>query len=293
MIKKRGGLGRGLDALMETEEVAEVQEVRGAQGVQTVPVANLSPNRFQPRTDFDDAGMEELTESIRQQGIVQPVVVTPGDGEGYTIVAGERRWRAAQRAGLSEVPVVIKVVDDDRQLLELALVENLQRADLNAIEEAEAFRSLRQAFGLSQEEIGVRVGRSRAAISNALRLLGLPEEVQDMMRDGRLSAGQARPLLGMSSPEEQIKLARRVLAEGLSARQIEALAGAKRKSRKRRTPTGMDPDTAAAAERLTRRLQTKVEIRRKGAGGAVEVHFHSEEELMRIYDLLITVGSAE
>lgn len=284
MIKKRGGLGRGLDALLETQE---------AVGVQTVSVSRLSPNRFQPRSDFNDAGMEELTESIRQQGIVQPVVVTPADGENYTIVAGERRWRAAQRAGLKEVPVVVKSVEDDRQLLELALVENLQRADLNAIEEAEAFRSLRQAFGLSQEQIGVQVGRSRAAISNALRLLGLPDEIQDMMRDGRLTAGQARPLLGVEDPEEQLKLAMRTLTEGLSARQVEALTSGERKPRKKRAQKRMDPDTAAAAERLTRRLQTKVEIRRKGAGGAVQIQFHSEEELMRLYDLLLSIGSHE
>jgi ParB family chromosome partitioning protein len=284
MIKKRGGLGRGLDALLETKEVV---------GVQTVSVSRLSPNRFQPRSDFNDAGMEELTESIRQQGIVQPVVVTPATGENYTIVAGERRWRAAQRAGLEEVPVIVKSVDNDRQLLELALVENLQRADLNAIEEAEAFSSLQQAFGLSQEEIGVQVGRSRAAISNALRLLGLPDEIRDMMRDGRLTAGQARPLLGIEDPEEQVRLAKRTLAEGLSARQVEALTSGERKPRKRRVRKGMDPDTAAAAERLTRRLQTKVEIRRAGVGGAVQIHFHSEEELMRVYDLLLSVGGHE
>lgn len=283
MLRKRGGLGRGLEALLENQEV----------GVQTVPVSRLTPNRFQPRTDFNDAGMEELTESIRQQGIVQPVVVTPAEGDTFTIVAGERRWRAAQRAGLEEVPVIIKVVDDDRQLLELALVENLQRADLNAIEEAEAFSSLQQAFGLSQEQIGVQVGRSRAAISNSLRLLGLPEEIQDMMRSGRLSAGQARPLLGMTNPEEQLNLAKRALAQGLSARQIEALTSTERKPRKKRARKGMDPDTAAAAERLTRRFQTKIQIRRRGEGGAVEIHFHSEEELMRLYDLLLSVEGQE
>lgn len=283
MNVKRGGLGRGLDALLETTEV----------GLQTLQVTQLSPNRFQPRTDFDDAGMEELTESIRQQGIVQPVVVTPSADGGYTIVAGERRWRAAQRAGLEEVPVIIKEVDDDRQLLELALVENLQRTDLNAIEEAEAFRSLQESFGLSQEQIGIQVGRSRAAISNALRLLALPDEIQGMMRDGRLTAGQARPLLGVTNVDEQLELARRAVAEGLSARQIEALTRGERKPRKRRAQQGMDPDTAAAAERLTRRMQTKVEIRRQGAGGAVQIHFHSEEELMRLFDLLLSVGAQE
>ena len=283
MMKKRGGLGRGLDALLETQEI----------GIQTVPVANLAPNRLQPRSDFNDSGMEELANSIRRQGIVQPVVVTPAEGENFTIVAGERRWRAARRAGLEEVPVVVKQVDDDRQLLEMALVENLQRADLNAIEEAEAFRSLRQAFGLSQEEIGVLVGRSRSAVSNALRLLGLPEEIQGMLRDGRLKAGQARPLLTIEDPQHQLALARRAAKEGLSARQLESLAGEGKKSRPRRTPKGMDPDTAAAAERLTKRIQAKVEIRRRGPGGIVQLHFHSEEELMRLYDLLLSIGGHE
>ena len=283
MTNKRGGLGRGLDALLETKEV----------GVQTVSVSSLSPNRFQPRSDFDDVGMEELTESIRQQGIVQPVVVTPAADDQFTIIAGERRWRAAQRAGLDEIPVIVKEVDDDRQLLELALVENLQRADLNAIEEAEAFRSLQQAFGLSQEQIGIQVGRSRAGVSNALRLLGLPEEIRDMMRGGQLTAGQARPLLSVTDPEEQLALAQRAVSEGLSARQIEALTSRERKPRKKRARKGMDPDTSAAAERLTRRFQTKVEIRRRGAGGAVQVHFSSEEELMRLYDLLLSVGNPQ
>jgi ParB family chromosome partitioning protein len=285
MATKRAGLGRGLDALLDTKDAASVR---------TIAVSLLTPNRFQPRNDFNDAGMEELAESIRQQGIVQPVVVTPAEGDRYTIIAGERRWRAAQRAGLQEVPVVVKDVDDDRQLLELALVENLQRTDLNVIEEAEAFRSLREAFGLSQEQIGLRVGRSRAAISNTLRLLGLPEEIRDMMRDGRLTAGQARPLLAIDDPEQQVALARRAIAEGLSSRQLEELTSGDRSPRKRRsTGRGMDPDTAAAAERVTRRLQTKVEIRRRGAGGSLQIQFHSEEELMRLYDLLLSLEAKE
>jgi ParB family chromosome partitioning protein len=287
MIKKKGGLGRGLDALLETREPVAVA------GVQTVPVEGLSPNRFQPRTDFNDTGLEELADSIRQQGIVQPVVVTPGPDGGFTIIAGERRWRAARRAGLAEIPVIVKDVDNDRQLLEMALVENLQRADLNAIEEAEAFRSLQQAFGISQEAIGVQVGRSRAAISNALRLLGLPEEIQDMLRDARLTAGQARPLLTITDEEEQLRLALLAVEEGLSARQLEALTRDEKRPRKKRAARGMDADTAAAAERLTRRIQTKVEIRRRGTGGTVQLHFSSEEELMRLYDLLLSIGEAQ
>ncbi len=287
MIKKKGGLGRGLDALLETQEPVAVT------GVQTVPVEGLSPNRFQPRTDFNDTGLEELAESIRHQGIVQPVVVTPGPAGGFTIIAGERRWRAARRAGLVEIPVIVKDVDNDRQLLEMALVENLQRADLNAIEEAEAFRSLQQAFGISQEAIGVQVGRSRTAISNALRLLGLPEEIQDMLRDGRLTAGQARPLLTIADEEEQLRLAQLAVEEGLSARQLEALTRDEKRTRKKRAAKGVDADTAAAAERLTRRMQTKVEIRRRGTGGTVQLYFSSEEELMRLYDLLLSVGEVQ
>lgn len=285
MNKKRGGLGRGLDALLESRPEAE-------QGVTAVEVTRLSPNRFQPRSDFDEAGIEELAASIRRQGIVQPVIVTPRADGGYTIVAGERRWRAARRAGLLEIPVIVREVADDRQLLEMALVENLQRTDLNAIEEAEAFQALQQNFGLSQEQVGIQVGRSRGAISNALRLLGLPDEVQDMVRGGQLSAGQARPLLAISDPSEQLKLARRAVKEGLSTRQLEALTSGERRARKPRVKKKVDPDTAAAAERLTRRLQTRVEIQRKGSGGTVNIHFHSEEELIRLFDLLLSSKEA-
>ena len=283
MMKRKGGLGRGLDALLEVEE----------SGVQSVAVEELTPNRMQPRADFDDVGMEELAESIRRQGVVQPVIVTPGAGGGFTSVAGERRWRAARQAGLAEIPVVVREVEDDRQLLEMALVENLQRADLNAVEEAEAFRSLHDTFGLSQEEIGVQVGKSRAAVGNALRLLALPQEILDMLRSGRLTAGQARPLLGVASLEEQVGLARRAGREGLTPRQLEALTREEKKPRRRRKSVTMDPDTAAAAERLTRKLQTKVEIWRRGNGGTVRLHFHSEEELMRLYDLLLSEAKGQ
>jgi ParB family chromosome partitioning protein len=270
-MAKRRGLGRGLDALLERETL----------GLRTVPVADLEPNRFQPRADFDQDGLEELAESIRSQGIVQPLVVTPA-GDRFLIVAGERRWRAAQRAGLTEIPVVVREVDGDQHLLELALVENLQRADLNAIEEAEAYRSLGQSFGLSHEEIGRRVGKSRATVTNALRLLKLPPEVLDMLRDGRLSAGQARPLATLAA-QDALRLAERAARGGLSARKVEELATAKPSVRR---PRRQDADTQAAVERLTRTLQTKVEIRRRGRGGAVVLHFHDEESLMRLFDHL-------
>jgi ParB family chromosome partitioning protein len=279
---KRHALGRGLDALLKP----------ASSDVRTLPVGKLHPNRLQPRRDFPPDALAELTASIRSQGVVQPIVVTPDAEGGYTIVAGERRWRAAQDAGLDQVPVVVRQVRDDRQLLELALVENLQRSDLNAIEEALAFRALHEDFGLSQEEIALRVGKGRPTISNSLRLLNLPERVQELLRSGLLHAGQARPLLALGKAAAQIALAERAVTEGLSARELEALASAhppaKGKRATRDGATSPDVHTAAAAERLTRRLQTRVEIRRRRrGGGVVHIHFFSEEDLMRLYDRLI------
>jgi ParB family chromosome partitioning protein len=276
---KRRGLGRGLDALLRPA----VSDVR------SLPTRQLHPNRFQPRRDFEPTALAELAASIRAQGLVQPIVVTPDAGGAYTIVAGERRWRAAQEAGLEQVPVVVREVRDDRHLLELALVENLQRTDLNPIEEALAFQALQEEFGLAQEEIATRVGKARPTIANSLRLLNLPADIQQMLRAGQLTAGQARPLLSIGKRSAQVALAKRAVAEGLSARQLEALAAARdgaERRRTRRTPA-LDVHSAAAAEQLTRRLQTRVEIRRRrDGGGVVQIHFFSEEDLMRLYDRL-------
>jgi len=280
MSDKKRGLGRGLAALLPAEE-----------GVRSLPVAQLHPNRFQPRVSFDEAGLEELAASIRAQGVIQPLIVTPTGAGSYAIVAGERRWRAAQRAGLAAVPVVVRRVQDDRQQLELALVENLQRADLNPIEEAEAYQALQESFGLAHEEIASRVGKGRPAVSNALRLLKLPPEVQDLLRTGQLTAGQARPLLALTDPDRLLEVARRAVREGLSARTLEALAGGERAARKGAVRRPPEPNAAAAAERLTQRLQTKVEIDRRGRGGVIRIHFHSEEELIRLFDLLHERGA--
>ncbi|HEY7216203.1 MAG TPA: ParB/RepB/Spo0J family partition protein, partial [Thermoanaerobaculia bacterium] len=176
MNARKRGLGRGLDALIEKTPEEEVRRL---------PVASLRPNRLQPRSRFDEEAIAELAESIRTQGVVQPLVVTQKE-EGWTIIAGERRWRAARRAGLEEVPVVVRSVADDRELLELALVENLQRSDLNPLEEAEAYAALQEKFGLSQEEVAQRVGKARTTVTNSLRLLRLPDEVLDLLREGRL-----------------------------------------------------------------------------------------------------------
>ncbi len=280
MSDKKRGLGRGLSALIATDE-----------GVRSLSLTQIHPNRLQPRAEFDDAALEELAASIRAQGLLQPLIVSPTGKGTYTIVAGERRWRAAQRAGLTVVPVVVRQVRDDRELLELALVENLQRADLNPMEEAEAYRTLQENFGLSQEEIALRVGKARPAVTNTLRLLKLPPAIQDFLRSGRLTAGQVRPLLTLSDPDRQQELAERALREGLSARSMEELAGGKKRGAKR-AKKSPEPHAAAAAERLTRHLSTRVEIERRGKGGTIRIHFHSEEELIRLFER-ITEPSGE
>ncbi len=275
-MAKRKGLGRGLDALIKEESPG---------GAATLQLDRLKPNRLQPRDRFDSATLAELAASIQAQGLVQPIVVTPRKGGDYTIIAGERRWRAARQAGLQQVPVSIREVADERELLEMALVENLQRTDLNPIEEAAAYRRLAADFGLKQEEVAQRVGKSRAAVSNTVRLLGLPEEVQEYLRQGQLTAGQARPLLALGDADEQIRVARQAVRRGLSARDLE------KKSRRRKSGKQPDANTRAAGEQLTRSLGTRVEIKRRGKGGAVVISFHSEEELIRLHELLMKAGS--
>jgi ParB family chromosome partitioning protein len=257
-------------------------------GVASLDVDQLEPNRYQPRSYFDETGLEELAESIRHQGVVQPIVVTPRGEDRYTIIAGERRWRAARRAGLRQVPVVLRQVSDDRQILELALVENVQRADLNAVEEAEAYRTLGETFDLSQEEIAARVGKGRTTVTNAIRLLRLPRAIQDLIREGRLTAGQARPLLAIPDAKKQLETAERAVRDGLTARDLEALAAAPRKAETGKAKKKeLDVNSRAAVEHLTRVLQTQVDIVRRKRGGTLHIRFHSEEELIRLYDLLI------
>ena len=288
MSGRRPGLGRGLDALFADSGALPPTSPRA---VRELPVAQLEPNSRQPRDQFDDAELAGLAGSIAKRGVLQPLVVTadPARNGAYRIVAGERRWRAARKAGLETVPVVFREVESDRELLELALVENLQRADLNALEEAEAFRALSEEFGLSQQEIADRVGRSRAAVANSLRLLRLPEAVQERIRSGALTAGQARPLLSLGDEKSQVELAARAERESLSARELERIAssGPGRKPAATAKAGGSDPDTVHAVERLTRRLQTRVEISRRARGGGVlKIHFHSEPELIRLYERL-------
>jgi ParB family chromosome partitioning protein len=285
---KRRGLGRGLDALLPATTAADPQLAAEA-GVRQLRLFELHPSAVQPRTRFEETDLEQLADSIREQGIVQPLIVTPDPKGGFIIVAGERRWRAARRAGLESVPAVVREVRDERHLLELALVENLQRADLNALEEAEAYHALHQDFGLSQEDIAQRVGKGRPTVANSLRLLKLSPGVREYLRRGELTAGQARPLLAIGDPEAQERWGERAVKEGLTARQLEKFMSAKAGVAKTAVPKrGPDANTAAAAERMTQHLATRVEIARRRKGGEIRIRFHDEEELIRLFERIVT-----
>lgn len=269
---KRRALGRGLDALIPTgsPEVATSSGVTDT-ALLRIPVDRVRPNPFQPRQQFDDTELEELASSIRANGLLQPIVVRAKGAE-YELVAGERRLRAAQRAGLQEIPAIVRQVGD-HEALELALIENLQRSDLNPIEEARAYERLRHEFGLTQEQIAARVGKHRSTIANALRLLRLPQDLQDELAAGRLTAGHARALLSVNSPEEQRRLAREFLRTGASVRDAERRAQPARKQ----LP---DANWRAVEDELRRLLDTKVRLlpRRDGTG-RLEIEYFSLDQL--------------
>jgi ParB family transcriptional regulator, chromosome partitioning protein len=279
-MTQKQALGRGLSALLPGRE-----EVPRETGAREVEIGHLVPNRFQPRRDFSEAGLAELAASIREQGIVQPIVVTPR-GEKLEIVAGERRWRAAAIAGLTKVPVVLRERQSETDLLEVALVENLQREDLNPLDAAEAYARLKDEFRLSHERIADRVGKDRTTISNALRLLKLPSSVRDRVRSGLLSGGHARALASLTSADDQERLAEEIVRRGLSVRQAEKRVASFGGADKLRREHRRDPFTRDAEEKLSRRLRSRVRIVRRRRGGRVEIAFGSEEELIGLYERL-------
>ncbi|MGZ7040156.1 MAG: ParB/RepB/Spo0J family partition protein [Thermoanaerobaculia bacterium] len=271
-------LGRGLGALIPQKSEAGVS----AGGISEIPLDQIAMNRYQPRKTFNEASIEELARSVRQHGIVQPLVVARS-GDGYELIAGERRYRAAQRAGLHSVPALVKEMMQEGDALQIALIENIQREDLNPMEEAMAYRQLHEEFGLTQEEISRRVGKERSTVANFLRLLRLPEAVKSLLAGGQLSMGHARALLAVDSAKKQEQLAERVVKRSLNVRQTEILAaGRATKPAKREKPK--DVFTRDAEERLTRTLRTKVDISRKRRGGVIHIRFSSEDDLIRIYD---------
>ena len=285
MPQRRPALGRGLSALIpEAPSPPRVATPGGPPGELDLDL--LEPNAEQPRKDIDEARLEELAQSIRTNGMIQPILVRPAGAGRFEIVAGERRWRAAQRAGLLKVPVTIRDVPDDKRL-ELALIENIQRENLNPIEEASAYRRLADEFGLTQEEIAAAVGKDRATVANYLRLLGLPGEVRADLASGALTMGHARAIAGLPDAAAQLRIAREVHARDLSVRETEALVKKETSPPLIRKSAPTDVHTKAAEDRLRLALGTRVQISRRGKGGRIEILFGSEPELQRLYEQLV------
>ena len=295
------GLGRGLSSLLGARPAADKKTQSGkkpasmpssaaAEATNEVPVGEILPGAMQPRNGMDDDSLGELSESIRENGIMQPLVVRPREG-GYELIAGERRWRAAQLAGLAKVPIVIRDVDD-RTALELALVENLQRENLDPIEESRGYAQLMDQFDLTQEEVAAKVGKNRATVANALRLIKLPAEVQAHVRDGRLSSGHAKAILGLKNAKDQVAAAKRALKKELSVRQTEDWVAALGQAAQGKTKRGPSPKGGANAHildleaKLRDRLGTKVALRYRKGKGSVDIKFFNDEDLQRILEAL-------
>ena len=281
MADKRPALGRGLSALIPDAPVAAPTVERGLD----VDTDLLRPNPFQPRGHVDDARIDDLARSIRAHGVIQPIVVRPAENGGFEIVAGERRWRASQRAGLLKVPVVVRDIPDNR-LLAAALIENIQREDLNPIEEAQAYRRLGDDLGLTQDQIAEAVGKDRSSIANYVRLLRLPNEVRENLAAGTLSMGHARAILGLADEAAQLRVSRDVVAKHLSVRETEALVARAGEPAAKRVEQPKDVHTRAAEDRLRFSLGTRARIVRKGRGGKIEIDFTNENELQRLFEYL-------
>lgn len=277
-MNKRG-LGKGLGALIP--EIVKEEE-----NVLEVPVNEIRMNKNQPRKHFDEKKLEELADSIKQHGILQPVILRKKQ-TGYELVAGERRWRAAQKAGVEKVPAIIKELSD-MDVMEIALIENLQREDLNPLEEAEAYKKLIEEFGMTQEELSKRVGKSRSQIANTVRLLNLDEEIKKLITEEKLTAGHARALLAIEDKKERLKLAKKISEENMSVRQIEeAVKKDENRKRKNRKKEDINPAFIDISEKLQTTLGTRVRIKGTERRGKIEIEFYSEDELERILETIV------
>ena len=278
------GLGKGLGALIPEVETEE------SKSFLSCGVEEIRPNRFQPRKRFDESKLQELADSIKEKGILEPLIVRKA-ADGYELVVGERRWRAAQKAGLREVPVLVKELED-REVLEVSLIENLQRDDLNPLEEAEGFKHLLEESEISQEDLGARLGKDRTTIANTLRLLKLPSEVKDQLLQNRISSGHARAILSLETKEKQLELCNLIIQKGLSVREVEALA--KRWTKRTRKAAiqeirrgDLESQLNALGDSLRRHLGTKVKINPKGKRGKIEIEYYSFEDLERIVETIL------
>ena len=289
MATKQRGLGRGLGALID-----DFSPEPGQETITKLPLQKVEPNPNQPRRSFDEEELQALADSIAEHGILQPLAVRALDGGFYQIIAGERRWRAARMAGLDEVPVVV-LDADDRTVMELALIEKLQRQDLNPMEEAEGYRVLMEDYGLTQEQAAARVGKSRPAVTNALRLLALPDEVREMVENGTLSAGHARAVLSLPSERLQKAAAQRIIALRLSVRQAEAMCKRMAAGEKTEKPKSeLTVDYVGECEKaLTKQLGRRVKIVSGKRKGRFELEFYGEDDLQRLYDALLSLRQTE
>ncbi|MDE2997844.1 MAG: ParB/RepB/Spo0J family partition protein [Gemmatimonadota bacterium] len=296
-MARRKALGRGLGALIPGADESTTEQDAGSaatgdshpgSGVLDIAVGDLRPNTHQPREAFDPEAVRELADSIREKGVIQPVVVRR-DGTGYQLIAGERRLRAAIEAGLETVPAILLDVGSDQEMMEISLIENVQREDLNPIEEARAYRGLMETCFLTQEEVAQKVGKNRSTVTNTLRLLHLAEEVRNALQEKKISMGHARALLGLEDDRLQANFCSRIISDGLSVRQVENLVRAGREGRREptvRQPRGKDPQVLSLEEDLQRRFGTGVNINRRGKKGKIEIEFYTDDDLERILDLL-------
>ena len=295
---KKGGLGRGLDALFadvpvkapkETEVIKNREDGDEKDTVRYVKIHDIMPNANQPRKTFNEEKIEELAASIREHGIIQPIVVRK-KSRGYEIVAGERRWRAATKAELSQVPCLIRNLDDEQNML-IAIIENMQREDLNPIEEAEGLRQMTETFGMTQEQVSRSVGKSRPYITNSMRLLKLPEYIRESIADGRISAGHGRTLIAASDEDMRKSIWEKMIKEGLSVREAEKLAAGSPGAKKRKPASKRkNPDVARVEEDLKDIFGTKVSINAAGKKGKIEIEYYSGDELNRLIELLKTLA---
>lgn len=283
MAKKSRGLGRGLEALLP-----DAEEALASGGVQEIAIGDIDPNPDQPRRTFSEESIAQLAQSIREQGVLQPILVTPQNGGRYRIVAGERRWRASRAAGLAKVPVIIRDLDVIQQM-EIALIENLQREDLNPIEVAQGIRSLMQQCGYTQEAVAARLSKSRPAVANLLRLLTLPEAVIDLVRQGSLSAGHARVLAGMEDGAAKLALAKETIDKGYSVRQLEALAAAAKAEPvkiKKKKPAALPAELSELEGRIRETMGVRATLTGTAKKGKIVLQYYSQDELEHLNDLL-------
>lgn len=296
-MSKQRGLGRGLGAFFPNANAGAVQAPSGKKApderrVAMLDIESIAPNPNQPRRDFDEAELESLSQSIRANGVLSPILVRGAGADRYEIIAGERRWRATKLAGLREIPALVREADDP-QTLELALLENLQREDLNPIEEATGYRQLLDDYGFTQDALCTRLGKARPTLTNALRLLTLPDSIQAMVRDGRLSGGHARAIAALPAARAEA-IARTAVGQGLSVREVERLAAASSLAKKKaptRAParsakSELSPELAAVESRLRFALATRVAIKPHAGGGTIEVDYVGDEDLTRIVDAM-------